>query len=408
MTAERAISSADTALAMRHAPRLMLDAAEPYATGAIGWTVAHAPMASPSSKFHLDPEDGTLIEYAIWYDWDIGHLYDLEHVWVRLDPVGAVAEVTASFHGQRVPMDIGGGLPRMAGARPVLFAEPGKHAHWPDPGAMALRGGATIRAACGEKAGHEAVHRGNPFFAAAAYSVTPLADRLARRKMERDAFVPTFSFTRSSDDAGARVMPWDELATWIPARVTALMADLPASVPHLGAVFLDCGDTLIDEATEVKRDGTDVVLEAEEIPQAMAAVRKLHAEGYPLVLVADGPRETFENLLKHRGIWELMSGHVISGDVGALKPDARMFAAAMDVAGLGDPGRAVMVGNNLARDIRGANAFGLASIFVGWSQRRSQRPAGPEEQAGCRIDDLGDLPAMVAWVERGLPDGATA
>lgn len=408
MSLAEAATLAESDLAARHAPLLKLDAAEPYMPGALGWTVARAPMPSPSSKFHLDPEGGVLIEYAIWYDWDIGHLYDLEHVWVRLDAAGDVAEVTASFHGQRVPMDAGGGLPRMAGARPVLYAEPGKHAHWPDPGAMALRGGATIRAACGETAGHEGVHRGNPFFAAGAYTVTPLADRLARRKMERDAFVPKFAFTRSSDDAGARLMPWQDLAAWIPERVTALMSELPATVPHLGAVFLDCGDTLVDEATEVKRDSTEVVLEADEIPQAMDAVRALHADGYTLVLVADGPRETFENLLKPRGIWALMSGHVISGDVGALKPDARMFAAAMAAAGLDDPVRAVMVGNNLARDIRGANGFGLSSIFVGWSQRRSQKPAGPEEQAVCRIDNLADLPAMVAWIERGLPDGATA
>lgn len=404
----RAISSADAELAARHTPRLMLDAAERYATSAIGWTVAHGPMASPSSKFNLDPEGGTMIEYAIWYDWDIGHLYDLEHVWVRLDPSGDVAEVAASFRGQRVPMDIGGGLPRMEGARPVLFAEPGKHAHWSDPGAMALRGGAMIRAACGEKAGQEGVHRGNQFFAAGAYSVTPLSDRLARRKMERDAFVPTFSFTRCSDGAGARLVPWEDLATWIPERVTALMSQLTATVPHLGAVFLDCGDTLIDEATEVKRDGTEVVLKADEIPHAMEAVRRLYADGYTLVLVADGPRETFENLLKHRGIWDLMSAHVISGDVGALKPDARMFAAAMEAVGLDNPARAVMVGNNLARDIRGANDFGLESIFVGWSQRRRQKPAGPQEQATCRIDDLADLPAMVGWIERNLPDGATA
>jgi len=398
------ISDAD--LAARHLPRLMLDAEEPYAPGAIGWTVARAPMASPSSKFALDPAGGTLIEYAIWYDWDIGHLYDLEHVWVRLGADGAVAEVTASFHGQRVPMDAAGGLPRMDGTRPVLFAEPGKHAHWADPGAMALRGGAAIRAACGDKAGHEGVHRGNRFYESGGYSVSPLSDRLAKRKMQRDAFCPQFRFTRSSDDVPPEMMQWPALEASIPGRVTALMDALPGLVPHLGAVLLDCGDTLIDEATEAKLEDSEVVTEAKEIPGAMDAVRALAAVGYPLVLVADGPRETFENLLGPRGIWELMQAHVISGDVGAAKPDAKMFETALRAVGLEEPSRAVMVGNNLARDMRGANAMGIHSLFVGWSTRRSHRPEAPGDMPATRIDRLEDLPAMIDWIERTLPDEA--
>jgi hypothetical protein len=32
-----------------------------------------------------EAEAALAIEYAIWWDWDIGHLYELEHVWVYLD-----------------------------------------------------------------------------------------------------------------------------------------------------------------------------------------------------------------------------------------------------------------------------------------------------------------------------------
>ena len=54
------------------------------------------------------------------------------------------------------------------------------------------------------------------------------------------------------------------------------------------AICLDCGDTLIDEATEVKTD-EDVSLRAELIPGAGETVRVLKAQGYPLALVVDGP-----------------------------------------------------------------------------------------------------------------------
>jgi putative hydrolase of the HAD superfamily len=397
----------DHNLALRHMPVLRFDAAEPYRPLVIGYTVFRGPGASPSSKFEIAPRGAVTVEYAIWYDWDIQHLYDLEHVWVHLDAAGAVLAVEASFHGQRVPMAPAGDLPAMAGPRPVLYAEPGKHAHWADAAAMAVQGGARIRAMCGPQAGAGAVHRGNPFFAAGRYGVTRLADRLARRKMQRDAFVPRFAFSHAADAAAPVLTPWPVLQDWIPQRMAYLMAALPATVPHLAAVFLDCGDTLIDEATEVKRAGTEVVLQADEVPHAMAAVRALHDEGYPLVLVADGPRETFENLLKPRGTWDLMRGHVISGEVGALKPSPRMFAAAMQAAGLPASAcaRVVMVGNNLERDIRGANDFGLISLFVGWSRRRRQQPATPSEMPDHRIDQLDRLAATIAAIELALPEG---
>ena len=58
------------------------------------------------------------------------------------------------------------------------------------------------------------------------------------------------------------------------------------------AVCLDCGDTLVDEATEVK-DALEVSQKADLIPGAGDLVRELKQRGYPLALVADGPTGTF-------------------------------------------------------------------------------------------------------------------
>lgn len=339
-----------------------------------------------------------MIEYAVWYDWDIQHLYDLEHVWVHVSG-DQVAAVEASFHGQRVPMDV-----TLTDGRPVLFAEPGQHAHWPDVAAMQTRSGPLIARMCGEEAGAGGVHLGNRFAAAGLIKASALDHRLATRKLQRDRFAPTWDFTLDSE--AATLTPWTALETWIPRRVASLIADLPATVPHLRAVFLDCGDTLIDESTEEKIDGTEVVTRADEIPHAMAAVRDLHALGYPLALVADGPEATFRNLLEPRGIWALMQVHVISGNVGALKPDARMFDTAMRAMGLDDAqrGSVAMVGNNLSRDICGANDFGLVSLHVGWSQRRSHVPATPSEQPDYAITALDQLVPMIERIELELAD----
>ena len=55
------------------------------------------------------------------------------------------------------------------------------------------------------------------------------------------------------------------------------------------------------------------------------------------------------------GLWDQFDGHVISEDIGALKPSAKMFDAALLQAGLtrADAHHVVMVGNNLERDIAG-------------------------------------------------------
>jgi phosphoglycolate phosphatase-like HAD superfamily hydrolase len=370
----------------------------------MGYAVIAAPQISPSSKFLLiPPPGGSVIEYAIWHDWDIQHLYDLEHVWVHLDAAGRMVRVEGSMHGLRVCADTGSGLPLLRDGRPVLYGEPGKHAIWSDDRAMTMVAEAMIRDACGPGAGAEGIHLGNRFAEAGAYAAGSRDHRLARLALRRAGFTPAFAFHPAPEPA---LMPWATLAAWIPARMQALIAALPGQVPHLEAIFLDCGDTLIDEATEVKIPGTDIVTEGAEIPHAMAAVRALHACGHRLALVADGPAETFENLLRPRGIWDLMGAHVISGQVGALKPSPRMFAAAMQALHLTDPGRVVMVGNNLSRDIKGANDFGHISLFVGWSKRRSHVPADASERPDHSIDRLDQLVTRIDEIELalGMPD----
>ena len=120
------VNNAMDALAYEWAPRIRFDAKEPFLPLAVGHTVIQEPQKSPSSKFQLDPGNGTLIEYAIWWDWDIEHLYELEHVWVYLDADGQLAKVEASAHGKlRLLADDDITQPLEDG-RVTVFSEPGK------------------------------------------------------------------------------------------------------------------------------------------------------------------------------------------------------------------------------------------------------------------------------------------
>jgi len=147
------------------------------------------------------------------------------------------------------------------------------------------------------------------------------------------------------------------------------------------AICLDCGDTLIDEGTEEKNEH-GVSLRAEYIPGAPQLIRELKQRGYRLALVADGPSATFTNNLGLSGIYNLFDTYVISDVIGVSKPDALMFRTALDQLGIPyeNASQVVMVGNHLERDIKGANAMCMISVWLDWAPRRSKTPADESER----------------------------
>ncbi|WP_246318833.1 HAD family hydrolase [Peteryoungia desertarenae] len=399
----------DFELAKRHLPILMLDTAEPFAPLVAGYAVYREKAKSRSSKFRLYPRAAAIIEYALWYDWDIQHLYDLEHVWVHIDDTGQVVTVEASRHGARLPMRRPDQTLPVEGQRPLLYVEPGKHAHWADPAEMKRDAGVLVEAMCSAFAGDQGIHLSNRFSQQGQICASLFENRLARLKLKRLAFKPSWNFNNSLDAQPAlQLVPWEILEDWIPQRFEALVSELPGTVPHLAAVFLDCGDTLVDERTEVKRPGTDIVITGDLIPGANAMISELKAAGHRLCLVADGPRETFENLLQLHDLWTSFDAHIISGDIGELKPSPKMFQAACAAMGLheNDRDRTVMVGNNLERDIVGANRFGLISIFLAWSTRRSHKPRLRDERPRLTIRQITELPGLLERIELSLPNSA--
>lgn len=146
------------------------------------------------------------------------------------------------------------------------------------------------------------------------------------------------------------------------------------------AICLDCGDTLIDEGTEVKTE-TGVSLGAELIPGADELMHELKRRGYPLALVADGPVLTFKNNLGPFGLFELFDAVSISQAVGVSKPHPGILHHALAQLGLTeqDHGRVVMLGNNLERDVKGANELGMISVWLDWAPRRLKIPRDASE-----------------------------
>lgn len=137
-------------------------------------------------------------------------------------------------------------------------------------------------------------------------------------------------------------------------------------------LFIDSGDTIIDESTQqYLKEKPEIVQKAGFIEDAGRVVETLHLNGYPIVLVADGMEESFRNVYRENGLRRCFDGWVVSETVGVEKPQHAMFQAAMDALRLSreDKGRIVMIGNNLKKDVAGANWFGIISIWLDWSPR---------------------------------------
>jgi putative hydrolase of the HAD superfamily len=177
-------------------------------------------------------------------------------------------------------------------------------------------------------------------------------------------------------------------------------------MPHyIRAVCFDCGDTIIDEATEIKRAGSDITIRAKLIPGADQVLHELKRRGYPLALVADGPVETFRNALGQHGLYDLFDAYAISHEVGVDKPDTRMFLTALNQlqVALQDYARVIMVGNYLARDIKGANQVGLISVWLDWAPRRPKRPADETEIPQYTITTPLQLLSVIDALEKENP-----
>ncbi len=161
-------------------------------------------------------------------------------------------------------------------------------------------------------------------------------------------------------------------------------------------IFTDSGDTIIDESTQVF-DDRGIVLEANFIPGAGEVLKQLHDEGYTIALVADGEWESFQNVYRKNGLGYCFDAWIVSEVVGKQKPAPIMFEKAYEALKLteADKTRIVMIGNNLKKDIAGANRQGITSVWLSWSPRYFHTVEEPDWQPDYTINSPQELPALL-------------
>jgi len=172
-------------------------------------------------------------------------------------------------------------------------------------------------------------------------------------------------------------------------------------------IFMDCGDTIIDEGTEV-RDEEGTVIFGKVIPGADEAVKTLSELGYRIAIVADGTAQSFKNLLTNNGLIDYFETLIYSETIKAFKPSARMFKAALGAMELTeeDIPNIIMVGNNLSRDMKGANQLGMRSVFLSWTPRYPKTPADESEVPTYTIENPMDLVELAERLNREIADAS--
>ncbi len=181
------LNTADAVIARTYAPILRLDEREPFRPRLAGVTVARSSMSSPSFRRDLvPPEDGFIVEYALWWDWDINHLYELEHVWVSVqggtDGNPPVTVVEGSAHGGFRTLDVD-----WMGTHPIVYCEPGKHA-FSDSAATLSLPPRTLTVLCGEWAGCGGLIGRTVAPGTIPLRYEPQNRRIARRWLQRQSF----------------------------------------------------------------------------------------------------------------------------------------------------------------------------------------------------------------------------
>lgn len=217
----------DLHLARKYAPIIHFDAAETIPLVSVGYTIFREEKRSDSFPKRIVKPDfcGLVIEYALYWDFDIQHMYDLEHIWVWVAPDGRVTRAEGSFHGKYLTL----WTPELPFARPVenhhvhAFCQPGKHAFMPDGELFRLIPG--WDSCCNADAGGP-VAVGAPFVGR--YTPTARDDEHCREHIRRTyAFPPTLRFDEGSEIPEDVICPWESLKAWIPSRIYELCASLP-------------------------------------------------------------------------------------------------------------------------------------------------------------------------------------
>ena len=222
-----------------YAPIIYMDKKEPIKIKKVGYEVYTENGAKSKSfnrNFDFENFKGAVkvIEYAYYLDYDIQHLYDLEHIWIYIDEYDNIVGAEGSYHGRFLNAIVPeftsfnkrdtlgeelfvkrGNCAEVVypkGSRLIMYSQPGKHAMLCSPKLMYLY--TELFESCGRLAGIHGLDAPERYLKDI-YITEVENEKVVAYIRENFSFKPTMEF-KEVEISQADYMPWDELAEQIP------------------------------------------------------------------------------------------------------------------------------------------------------------------------------------------------
>jgi putative hydrolase of the HAD superfamily len=125
--------------------------------------------------------------------------------------------------------------------------------------------------------------------------------------------------------------------------------------------------------------GKEIEKYTRPFPGAIETLKSFNENGIPLALVTNGATERQRNKIRRFELEPFFDSIVIEEEFGCGKPDERVFQHALSRLKV-DTKDAWMIGDDLARDVAGAQQLGIFSIWVDWQNKGlpDQSPVRPD------------------------------
>jgi 2-haloacid dehalogenase len=124
-----------------------------------------------------------------------------------------------------------------------------------------------------------------------------------------------------------------------------------------------------------------------EVPGVLAALRRA---GLKTAILSNGTPAMLAAVVDGARLGAMFDALLSVEEVGAFKPDPRVYQLAVDR--LGCPAAAIAFQSSNAWDAHAASAFGMQVV---WCNRYGQRPERLPGAPDCEITTLADLPALL-------------
>ena len=205
-----------------YAPIIYMDKKEPFKVRKVGFAQYcedGTRSLSFNRRFDLKNFDGAVrvLEYAYYLNYDIQHLYDLEHIWLYIDGEGKIVGAEGSYHGRflnAMNRSFDGKVPKDE-KNITMYSQPGKHAFLSDPRLMYLY--SELYASCDRLAGISGLDAPERFIKDIHISESE-NEKVISYIRDNFSFVPSMEFEKvniSEED----YMPWEDLSVKIPVFI---------------------------------------------------------------------------------------------------------------------------------------------------------------------------------------------